>query len=320
MAFHEVRLDETISYGSAGGPGFNTNIIVSDSGVEHRVARWEKSRHSYDIAMAVKTPQQLADLAKFYYARLGPANGFRYKDWGDYHSNPTNPSYTSTPGTADQVIGVGTGSQTQFQLVKTYVSVPTSYVRKIEKPVEDSVRVWVNGVEQLSGWTVDITTGIITFTVAPTAGHAVAASFEFDVPVRFGKEVDQILALQFDDFGRGSARSIPLVEIKDPVPGNVGEFFYGGSAERLISANFTLSTGLGRVWRLSATTTGLAAILPDPTNIPPGAPIFYIVNKGSNAIAVKDHNGVTLVSLDEDEGVEVLLSVDSGGNKVWDVC
>jgi uncharacterized protein (TIGR02217 family) len=40
-------------------------------------------------------------------------------------------------------------------------------------------------VKQLSGWSVDATTGLVTFTPAPAADVAITAEFELDVPVRF---------------------------------------------------------------------------------------------------------------------------------------
>jgi len=38
MGFHEVRFPDDISYGSDGGPGYNTNIIEMDSGDGARYA------------------------------------------------------------------------------------------------------------------------------------------------------------------------------------------------------------------------------------------------------------------------------------------
>lgn len=49
------------------------------------------------------------------------------------------------------------------------------------------MRVWVNDVEQLSGWSVSRTTGRVTFTVAPADSAAVDASCTFDVRVRFNQ-------------------------------------------------------------------------------------------------------------------------------------
>ena len=66
-------------------------------------------------------------------------------------------------------------------------------------------------VEQMSGWTVDTTTGVVTFTTAPAGGVAVRAGFEFDVPVRFDSDTLDVTL----DFERlGSITSIPLLEIR----------------------------------------------------------------------------------------------------------
>jgi len=77
--------------------------------------------------------------------------------------------------------------------------------------VAGSVRVALNGVEQMSGWSVDTTTGIVSFTLAPGNAVIVRAGFEFDVPVRF--DSDQ-LDVTLDIERLGSITSIPLLEIR----------------------------------------------------------------------------------------------------------
>ena len=114
-------------------------------------------------------------------------------------------------GFTDQAIGTGTGSNRFFQLAKTYTSGAQSWTRAIVKPVGGTVRVALGGVEQLSGWTVDTTTGIVSFTSAPGSGVAVTAGFEFDVPVRFDSDT---LDVTLDVERLGSITSIPLVEIR----------------------------------------------------------------------------------------------------------
>ena len=74
-----------------------------------------------------------------------------------------------------------------------------------------SVRVALNGVEQMSGWSVDTTTGIVSFTVAPGSAVIVRAGFEFDVPVRFDSDM---LDVTLDLEQLGSITSIPLLEIR----------------------------------------------------------------------------------------------------------
>lgn len=73
------------------------------------------------------------------------------------------------------------------------------------------MRVALAGAEQVSGWSVDATTGIITFAAAPASGVLVTAGFEFDVPVRF--DTDR-LDVTWDLDRLGSIASIPLVEVR----------------------------------------------------------------------------------------------------------
>ena len=74
-----------------------------------------------------------------------------------------------------------------------------------------TVRVALGMVEQLSGWTLDAATGVITFTTAPGNGVIVRAGFEFDVPVRFDSDA---LDVTLDLERLGSITSIPLLEIR----------------------------------------------------------------------------------------------------------
>ena len=74
-----------------------------------------------------------------------------------------------------------------------------------------TVRVALGMIEQLSGWTVDTTTGVVIFATAPAGGVIVRAGFEFDVPVRFDSDTLDVTL----DFERlGSITAIPLLEIR----------------------------------------------------------------------------------------------------------
>ena len=95
--------------------------------------------------------------------------------------------------------------------MKRYVSGNQTWTRAITKPVAGSVRIALEGVEQPSGWSVDTTRGVVTFTTAPAAGAAVTAGFEFDVPVRFDTDA---LDVTLDLERLGSITSIPLIELR----------------------------------------------------------------------------------------------------------
>lgn len=207
MAFDEIRFPDSISRGARGGPERRTRIVELASGREERNSPWAGSRRRYDASYGVRRADDLAAVVAFFEARSGRLRGFRWKDWADYKS--CLPS--QTPTATDQLIGQGNGTATAFQLSKTYTSGLQSYVRTISKPVAGTVLVAVNAVEQSSGWAVDTTTGIVTFTTPPANGSSIAAGFEFDVPVRFDSDA---LDVTLDIERLGSITSIPLVEIK----------------------------------------------------------------------------------------------------------
>jgi uncharacterized protein (TIGR02217 family) len=207
MAFHEVRFPDDISRGARGGPERRTQIVELASGDEERNASWADSRRRYDAAYGIRRADDLAAVIAFFEARNGRLHGFRWKDWGDYRSGL--PSAPVTP--IDQVLGTSDGTTTAFQLVKRYESGAQAWVRRIGKPVADTVRVARAGVEATSGWSVDATTGVVTFAAAPAAGVLVTAGFEFDVPVRF--DTDR-LDVTWDLDRLGSIASIPLVEVR----------------------------------------------------------------------------------------------------------
>ena len=159
------------------------------------------------MAYGIRRADDLASVVAFFEARNGRLFGFRYKDWADYKS-----SLPSTPtGATDQQIGTGTGSLKTFQMAKRYTSGAQTWTRTIAKPVTGTVRIALGVVEQMSGWTLDTTTGVITFTTAPGNGVIVRAGFEFDVPVRFDTDM---LDVTLDIERLGSITSIPLLEIR----------------------------------------------------------------------------------------------------------
>ena len=207
MAFDEIRFPDNISRGARGGPERRTRIVELASGREERNTPWAGSRRRYDASYGIRRADDLASVIAFFEARSGRLRGFRWKDWADYKS--CLPS--QTPSASDQLIGQGNGTATGFQLTKSYASGLQSYVRAINKPVAGTVLIALDGVVQASGWSVDMTTGVVTFTVAPANGVTVTAGFEFDVPVRFDSD---LLDVTLDIERLGSITSIPLVEVK----------------------------------------------------------------------------------------------------------
>jgi uncharacterized protein (TIGR02217 family) len=159
---------------------------------------WSEARGRWDIASGLKKQAQIDELIAFFRARRDKAYGFRFKDWADYKAT-------------GQLLGTGDDAQTQFQLVKQYPSGSVIEVRTITKPVAGTVKVYLDGVEQLSGWSVDTTTGLVTFGTAPVLGVEVTADFEFDVPVRF--DTDH-MAVTIETYRLHNWQQIPIVELR----------------------------------------------------------------------------------------------------------
>jgi uncharacterized protein (TIGR02217 family) len=207
MAFDEITLPLKAGYGSGGGPGFLTEVITIQGGFERRNQCWSQARRRYDARTGVVTSRDASLLLAFFLARAGRARGFRLTDWMDYTSAVDG---TGAVSWDDQTIGSGDGVQTQFQLIKTYGSGGVVFVRDIRKPVAGSVRVGIDAQEYVTGWSVEPTTGIVTFAQAPASGSVVKAGFRFDVPVRF--DTDRLnLVANIKDLADAE---IPLVEVR----------------------------------------------------------------------------------------------------------
>jgi uncharacterized protein (TIGR02217 family) len=211
MSFHDTRFPTAISRAAHGGPERRTDVVVLGSGAEERNARWADSRRSYNAGYGVKSLNDLHAVIAFFEERRGRLHGFRWRDPSDWKSCPPE----STPTALDQPIGVGNGTTSAFQLTKTYGSAFNPWTRDIKKPVAGTVLVAVAGVVQTpaTAYTVDHTTGIITFLAGhiPASSAAITAGFEFDVPVRFDSDK---LEINIQGVHHGAIPSIPIVEIR----------------------------------------------------------------------------------------------------------
>ncbi|ETD91793.1 phage distal tail protein, Rcc01695 family [Rhodobacter capsulatus] len=209
MAFHEVRFPANLSFGSVGGPERRTEIVTLSSGFEERNSPWAHSRRHYDAGVGLRSLDDVERLIAFFEARGGQLHGFRWKDWADYKSCPASRAVTHE----DQLIGMGDGVTTAFQLVKTYASGGQSYLRPIVKPVEGTVKLGIAGDHQAEAvnFAVDHATGIVSFNEPPPQGARVTAGFEFDVPVRF--DTDRI-AVSVQSFQAGDLPQVPVVEVR----------------------------------------------------------------------------------------------------------
>jgi Conserved hypothetical protein 2217 (DUF2460) len=142
--FHEVRFPGNIAYGATGGPEFATNDGGDRRGAREAQRQLVRGTRPVGRREWAQEPGAIDELIAFFRARRGKAYGFRFKDWTDSCSAPE-----MTPRRRSSWSSIPSGSVIQ--------------VRTITKPVVGTVKVYLDGVEKTSGWSVDTTTGLVTF-------------------------------------------------------------------------------------------------------------------------------------------------------------
>lgn len=205
MAFHDVRLSDDIERGARGGPRFKTTVMILGAGHEKRNQDWETTRGEWDIGYGIESKEDMQDVIDFFYVRRAKAHSFRFKDWTDYQVGSTGSPVT---------FATGDGTTAVFQAAKRYSSGGYTFDRILKKLVAGTIEVYVNSVLQTvtTHYTIDITTGVITFVTPPTNAHPIGLVCEFDVPVRFDTDALDITAETFDAV---AIPQIPIIEVKD---------------------------------------------------------------------------------------------------------
>lgn len=316
MGFLEQRFPEGISYGSAGGPGFDTRVIELDSGQFQKIRRRSQSRRRFNVAEQVKTLAQMMEIRDFYLAVGGVANAFRFKDWTDYTSSSDN---VSSPLSTDQPCSPATGDGTNkdFQMIKVYSEGSFTHTRTILKPVDGTGLVSIDDVAQGSGFSINYATGVITFTSAPAAGEVIKWGAEFDVPVTFGMEIDQELSIAIQFFDGGDIPDVPLVEELNPNAVSEVVPMRGAKNHGTISASITIAQSDAGFHIIGPDTASLQVKLPQTANMPTGGPWFAVKNTGTQSIDVAASDGTPIITVVVGGMAEMWLGFDSGGSKVW---
>lgn len=165
MSFIETpRFPDDIGYSSVLTKAYQTNIIKSNSGREVASSVWSLPLHRYELAYTVKDIGDIETIINYFNACKGKFHQFRFKDHSDFRSC----SISGTPGIDDQALsGTVDGVNTAFQLQKTYTTGSLSLARTITKPVAGTVLISIDSL-QTNDFTVDTTTGIVTFNADKT--------------------------------------------------------------------------------------------------------------------------------------------------------
>jgi uncharacterized protein (TIGR02217 family) len=181
-------------------PRFSTTIQVDSGGNERSNQNWEHPLMRFVAPEAIARDWKVVEgLMKHWRITRGPHRTFPARDPMDFAScDLDRPNQLPTPTMLDQALGTGDGFTTAFPITKTYAieDVAETYTRNIWLPVLASVLVADNGVlVDPANYSVTRPGGIVTFDVAPLAGHALTCGYLFDVNVRFESDdaLEQIL-------------------------------------------------------------------------------------------------------------------------------
>lgn len=329
MGFHNVVFPIDISYGSVSGWGFDHSVVELKSGATEYVSHHSDMRHIFDVAWGVRDWADANRIKKFYSARGGLSNSFLYVDPFDINTS-SDPSAVGigTP-TGDDVVVVpdATASQSTFQLIKRYTDGGIEHIRTIRHPAPaGSVLVLgkaavaapiikVDGVTktETTDYTIDYSTGIVTMGAGDllTENAVVTAGFSFYERVRFGAEVDRVLAMNASTFGTTSTRApIPLVAEIQGVS-HRDELDHGGGSTITGNASYSPSihgTGVSVVLTAAAT-----IIMPDSEDFPIGGlPYATFRNSASGfAATFKDQAGATLWTIASGGMVQAVVMQDA---------
>jgi uncharacterized protein (TIGR02217 family) len=202
MAHLDAYLQPVPGYGWAGGPSFKTRITEMKSGRERRNAEWARVRHRFDAPFNNISRAAYQNIKQMHMVCRGMLHAFRFRDYLDHTA------------TAEQ-FGTGTGSRTAYQLAKISTFSGVSYTREVFALVA-APTVTIDGTPT-TAFTVNLRTGLLTFTTAPANGAVLRWSGTFDVWVRF---TDDYLPFSIDERdGSPDYRvngSVGLVEVPPP--------------------------------------------------------------------------------------------------------
>lgn len=217
--FKPVLFPLEISYNTIISETFESDDIIVDSGVSQRTPRWKYPLHEADVAFGVRTMEQLHALKQFWRVVHGTEYGFLFQNYFDYTSNFAvrfDQRAVDAITANDQVIGTGDGATSTFQLTKTYTALNVydgsteTHVRPITRPQPNTTLIALDGTQQNTGWSIDVTTGIVTFGSPPPNGVVITAGYKFWLPMRFNTKR---LPLVLDEYGIGSANEVKLIEL-----------------------------------------------------------------------------------------------------------
>ena len=225
--FDDIIIPDTIALSGQTGPSTSVEQVSLSNGFRETNLLWTQKLRQLNIGYPNMKPTDAFVVLRIFEAVEGPLNSFLTKDRNDWNTTAGNMENggesnitkddQKMENTADQT-DLGDGSTTTFKLLKDYsVGATATHRRFIIKPQNGTgdfaIKVALDGVLKTEGpdFTVNYSTGIVTFATAPANGVAPTWGGAFYVPVAFMS--DDFLALLLQP-GITSIPDIPLMEVR----------------------------------------------------------------------------------------------------------
>lgn len=154
-------------------PEWSTSIQRTVSGKELRAANWSYPKWHFTVGFEVLragAEAELQTLVGFYNQRQGSFDSFLFFDPEDN-------------SVSNQLFGYGDGVTTQYQLVRTM----GGFVEPV-RAISGAPTIKVNDVTSGAGYSVNASTGMLTFTAPPADGAVLTWSGGFYFRVRFARD------------------------------------------------------------------------------------------------------------------------------------
>jgi uncharacterized protein (TIGR02217 family) len=180
MSHITTRLSDHVEIGATRIEEQDVEIVQTDGGNEVRNTRWSQPLLRFELSfpMSRRDDEVFIEVRNAYRACRGALHSFKFRDWSDYE-------------VTNELFGTGDGAATVFPLYKNYEFGSETQSRRIYQPVSP-IALKGDGVTIGSGYSVNYTTGVVTFDVAPLDEIVLTWTGEFDIPVRFDTPLQSV--------------------------------------------------------------------------------------------------------------------------------
>lgn len=148
---------------------FSNLLLENNQGAEQRIVQWASPIRIFNLSRNIFTLNSLTILLNFHKSVKGSKEDFLLRDFSDYQATKNIKELGNGASTQGVLYPDANGLRNSFLLTKKYSCGGNIHYRPILYPDSSTLKIYVNGVEQLpTNYSVD--TGLVVFNNPPIAG------------------------------------------------------------------------------------------------------------------------------------------------------